>query len=362
MAKSMKYFQRWALTVLLVPVLNVYAHDIGLSTLALKLNKENLTAQMTVARNDLEAKILVDDDLDGKVSQDELRRITPRLERFIGDGLQIQWDHQPAVPTHSSIRVLDSTALEFTLEYPRPQAARLTIQSRIPALLAYGHRQDVTLKGEDDRVVYQVVIDASADPLEIDLKDAPSNGGPFPTFRQFTGLGVEHILQGYDHLLFLLVLLLAGGGFSAAVRIISSFTLAHSITLALATLNYIHLPGRFVEPLIALSIVYVGIENLFARDFQHRWRITFVFGLIHGLGFASVLQDLGLNGSASQIMVPLLSFNLGVEMGQISIVLLTLPFLHWLRKRPLFVLRYAPVCSILVSLIGSFWFLKRTVG
>ncbi len=355
----MKYIRRLILGIVVVPVLTAQAHDIGLSTLVLQLSKEALTAQMRVARNDLEAKILVDDDLDGIVSPDELKLVTPRLQRMFSDALQIQWDGQSALSVDFSVRTMDSSALELTACYPRHPSSRLTILSRFPALLPYGHRQDLTLKREDGRNIYQGVIDASAQPFDIDLREAKANGGSLQTFRQFTSLGVEHILKGYDHLLFLLALLLAGGGFRAAVRIISSFTVAHSITLALATLNYIHLPSRLVEPLIALSIVYVGFENLFARDFEHRWRITFLFGLIHGLGFASVLQDLGMGGSASQIVVPLLSFNLGVEMGQVSIALLALPLLHWLRGRPTFVPRYAPACSILVSVVGGYWFLQR---
>ena len=139
-------------------------------------------------------------------------------------------------------------------------------------------------------------------------------------------LGIEHILTGYDHLLFLFGLLVIGIGFPDAAMIITSFTVAQSITIALATYDIVRLPGGIVEPLIAHSIGYIGIENILKEETRYRWALTFVFGLIHGLGFASVLRDLGIGDRTGDGWIVLL-FNLGVELGQLGIACLVLPFI-----------------------------------
>ena len=117
--------------------------------------------------------------------------------------------------------------------------------------------------------------------------------------------------------------------------------------------------ARVVEPLIAASIAYVGLENIFHRTLEYRWLLTFAFGLVHGFGFASALRDLGIGAGGRPIAIPLLSFNLGVELGQISIACLALPILQKLRNSSFFMPRYVPVCSLLVSLVGVFWFFQR---
>jgi len=146
----------------------------------------------------------------------------------------------------------------------------------------------------------------------------------------FFPLGVEHILTGYDHLLFLLVLIICGGGLVQMLKIVTGFTIAHSITLALAAFDIISLPSQLVEALIALSIVYVAAENLYPRyAMSRRWAVSFVFGAVHGLGFSAVLREAGLAGE--NLLWSLLSFNLGVEAGQAAVVLMAMPILFRLR-------------------------------
>lgn len=151
--------------------------------------------------------------------------------------------------------------------------------------------------------------------------------------RSFFLMGVEHILLGWDHLLFLACLLLLGGTFLGLLKIVTAFTVAHSISLALAALDVVNLPPRLVESLIALSIAYVAAENIFLRDraASKRWMIAFTFGLVHGFGFASVLKEVGLPKAG--LVWSLLGFNLGVEAGQAMVVALTMPLLLWLGKR-----------------------------
>ena len=148
----------------------------------------------------------------------------------------------------------------------------------------------------------------------------------------FFPLGIEHILTGYDHLLFLLALMLRGGGLWSLLKIITAFTIAHSITLALAALDVVVLPGAFVESVIALSIAYVALENLLPRyAVSRRWAVSFLFGLVHGFGFSSVLREIGL--PKENLVLSLLNFNLGVEAGQLTVVLLAVPILMRLRSR-----------------------------
>src|SRR6185503_11254312 len=162
--------------------------------------------------------------------------------------------------------------------------------------------------------------------LEIQLAGTKGTEPPVSTFAGFLKLGVEHIWTGYDHLMFLFALLLVCPDFKSAIQVVTFFTVAHSITLAFATLNLVWVSGRVVEPAIAASIVYVGVENLIRSEGpKGRWLITFLFGLIHGFGFASILRDLGVASSTTGVTVPLVAFNLGVEAGQIVVagILLT---------------------------------------
>lgn len=139
-------------------------------------------------------------------------------------------------------------------------------------------------------------------------------------------LGFEHIVTGYDHILFLLTLLFVNMKFRSISVIVTSFTLAHSITLILAVFEVVSLPTKFIEAMIALTIVYMAVENLLYRDYQHRWAITFVFGLIHGFGFAGALQGIGL--PKNDEIPALFAFNFGVELGQLVIVLFFYSFLQ----------------------------------
>ena len=210
----------------------------------------------------------------------------------------------------------------------------MRVRSILLADLPFGHRQYFSLLDPRKRIVAERILSAQDNRFDVDLTQIHGPGAESFTARQFILLGIEHILTGYDHLAFLLALLLAGGALVSAAKIISSFTLAHSITLALATLDVAHVPSRLVEPLIAASILYVGLENIFRGDLKRRWLLTFAFGLIHGFGFATALREMGIGSSGGGVVIPLLSFNLGVELGQIAIAATVLPLIWKLRQRP----------------------------
>jgi hydrogenase/urease accessory protein HupE len=173
----------------------------------------------------------------------------------------------------------------------------------------------------------------------------------------FVRLGVEHILTGYDHLLFLVALLATARGLWSVVRIVTAFTLAHSVTLTVGALGIVTIPDRIIEPLIAATIVWVALENLFAAEpDRRRWIWSFGFGIVHGLGFASALGELGLKGAA--LVRGLLGFNLGVEIGQLLFVAIFLPAQMWLsRGRGA---QLTPrIASLTVAVIGTYWLVER---
>jgi len=186
-----------------------------------------------------------------------------------------------------------------------------------------------------------------------------STQGTLAVIARFVPAGIQHILIGPDHILFLIGLLLLGGSVRRLLLVVTSFTVAHSITLSIAALNILSPPSRVVEPLIALSIIYVGCDNLLIRGGRDvRAWIAFTFGLVHGFGFASVLREMDLPPHA--LGWSLFSFNVGVEVGQLIVVVLVASALAALRHRSeLASRRLAFAGSIVVVIAGTFWFVQR---
>ena len=176
---------------------------------------------------------------------------------------------------------------------------------------------------------------------------------------KFTQAGVEHILTGYDHISFLIAILLWATRVWPVVKIVTAFTVSHSVTLSLAALDIVTLPTQWVEAAIAASIVYVAVENFFSRRVDGRWRDTFVFGFVHGFGLASGLKELGVPADA--VLPALASFNIGVELGQVAIVLVLVPLLLFIdeqtngKRSP----RLVYSISAVIALLGAYWLLER---
>ncbi|MFF5713162.1 HupE/UreJ family protein [Streptomyces sp. NPDC012756] len=190
-------------------------------------------------------------------------------------------------------------------------------------------------------------------------RDAPPSGGPdlsWASTGRFVSLGLEHILGGADHVLFLVLLLLGAQGWRSVVRLATSFTLAHSVTLALAVLGWVDVPTEIVEPLIALSIVYVAVENITRGESRQRVLVVFGFGLLHGLGFAGALDFT--DGFSGRLLVSLLSFNVGIELGQLAVVLAAFPLILLARRRSWSALVHIGAAAA-VGLIGLVWFVER---
>jgi hydrogenase/urease accessory protein HupE len=183
-------------------------------------------------------------------------------------------------------------------------------------------------------------------------------------FTRFLKVGVIHILTGYDHLLYLAGLLLGCKGFRSLLGVITSFTIAHSITLALAATHTVILPARLIEPLIAASIVFVAVENVWLRGRppKRRWIVAFAFGLVHGFGFAETLTELGMSHEILTLLTALFGFNCGVEIGQLTVVVPTVPLLLWARRYRNWGKWYEPGLSLCIALMGSYWLVTRVLG
>jgi len=343
----------FAATGWLVP--SAGAHPIPFSYLDLHLEAPALRARLTMHALDLAH------DLDvppaALASTTFLQARGPEILALAAGRLRIAADGTRLTPELLGIEPVPANqSVALTLRLPH---GRTPGSAAVEGLLFPYDPQHQTFVNvyDGERLAHQEILDAGHPGFEYF-----SGGGPggLAAFRKFLVSGVHHIFIGWDHILFVIGLLLAGGTLGRLLRIVTAFTLAHSVTLALAALDLVHPPARLVEPAIALSIVYVGLDNLMAgregRDVRV-W-IALAFGLIHGFGFAGVLRETGL--PAAHLAGSLVAFNLGVEIGQACIVLLVAPAILQLARRSARAsARLAWTGSILVAAAGGYWFVER---
>ncbi|MEN8260390.1 MAG: HupE/UreJ family protein [Pseudomonadota bacterium] len=345
-----------------------HAHDPGLSRVDLTAGDRALKVHIVYARRDIEWVVPLDTDRDGVIGEQEWQAGREKLISFGQASLSVTLDERTLMPSSSDVSRDDSDGIHFWMGYPLPDGGTLSVASDVPARLALGHRQFVTLTDGRDEVHTGIL---SAELAELSFALGQPDRG-----RQFFGYlrdGIHHIWIGYDHILFLLALLLtcpmrvAAGtwipraSFKPAavdvIKIVTAFTLAHSLTLVLSVFELIKLPARVVEPAIAASVIIAAATNLFPRLNHLRWHLGFSFGLIHGLGFAGVLLDLGLPSGARG--VSLVAFNLGVEGGQLAIVALALPVLFALRTMRCFPRAVIGTGSLGISVVAAVWLVER---
>ena len=266
-----------------------------------------------------------------------------------GDALRSStWSAPEALPDRQSIRVRASYALA------RP-AGRIDVAT---LMFPYDPQHKTFLNVyENSAIAAQAILDKDRTAFEY---FAGTRQGVCAVLQRFVPAGVHHILIGPDHLLFLVGLLLLGGTLKQLLLVVTAFTIAHSITLSLAALGMVIPPANAIEPAIALSIVYVGADNLLVtaggRD-TRAW-IAFAFGLIHGFGFANVLREMDLPSRA--LGWTLFAFNVGVEIGQLVFVVLVASLFIWIRSRSEAAGRRLVFAgSVIVMLAGVFWFVQR---
>jgi hydrogenase/urease accessory protein HupE len=371
-SKSMKLTTRYlgsrsllcfSFVLVLISVFTVQAHDPGLSTATITVGDHQIEVLLGFAEKDVESLLTVDGKRSYTRNPEELEPMRSELESLATQDIHLILEGVTAAPNQATAKRKDNQNIEILLRFERTNAARLRLVSKLFQRLPFGHRQFASAQTTSGVNLGQAMLSGSEDSWQIDLPKLASpttsaNAGH--SFFAFLKLGIEHILTGYDHLLFLFALLVVCRDLRSILTVITCFTIAHSITLALSTLDLIRLPARIVEPLIAASIAYVGIENLIRGDApKWRWLITFSFGLVHGLGFADALKEFGIGSGQLGIVLPLVGFNLGVEFGQLSVAAVALPILWQLRKNPGFVRRWVPSCSVAVAMAGSYWMIER---
>jgi hydrogenase/urease accessory protein HupE len=282
-------------------------------------------------------------------------RAATSLLAAVRDAISVSRDGERCAPGPGTVQGIDTAAHTITLvvEYDcHEPIRRLVVRDGLFEVLGKDHL--CLAKVEFPGGMQQFAFAADNRELRLGLgKEDAAPGGAL----SFLALGVEHILTGWDHLLFLLALMLCGGNLWSLFKIVTAFTLAHSITLALAALDVVNLPSRWVEAAIAASIAYVAAENLFLGGrISRRWMVSFVFGLVHGFGFSAALRELDLNRSG--LVLSLLNFNLGVELGQAVVVAATVPFLLKLR-RTAWEPRVVRALSTATLLVGLALFVER---
>lgn len=336
------------------------AHDPGLSVVNARLRPGGLVVQLTIARSDLELLARLDRDHDGKISHAELEASRPALQLIGREAFRVSSRDQRVTPDNVSVELDAQDGVQFQIRFSGLATGPCTLRAALLEKMPWGHRQFFCMGEPGSAARVERMLDARQAELTIELDAAPQ---PHPTpkaWLEFLKLGVWHIVSGYDHLLFLLGLLVVGSEWRQAFKIITSFTVAHSFTLALATFNLVPIAPRIIEPLIAASIVFVAAQNLLNGGGDKRWLLTFGFGLVHGCGFASALRDLGLGSQGESVIWPLASFNLGVELGQLAVAALALPLLRGCQKSPGWSQRWSPATSVAILFAGSYLLVERT--
>lgn len=308
---------------------------------------------------------------DNQLSEQNLVNIQGHMRQKALKFFLLQHNQQSYQLTDFAMQIIsaeDAVVLTLTYQLPNKFAETESLQGQFHFVSPFikhtnpEYKLTVSVKDQKQNQLALWILDNQNLSHSLDLAAAAEKFSPVNLFKQFFVLGVEHILIGYDHILFLFALLIICRTWQQAAVIITCFTIAHSITLSLAALGYIEFSAKWIEAIIALSIVYVAIENLLKKhQVQHRWALTVCFGLVHGLGFANVLMDLGLADAANAIFVPLAAFNLGVEVGQLFIACLVLPVLWYCNRYPWYQHRALPVCSAAILLVGGYWMVERLI-
>jgi hypothetical protein len=347
------------------------AHKPSDSYLTLKVNGSRIDGRWDIALRDLDFALGLDANGDGDITWGELRVRHGEIAGFALARLGLQADGadcslkagEQQVDRHTDGAY---TVLSFSAECTTTPRT-LAVGYRLFADIDPTHRGLLQLQSQGLNRAAVLVPQAPAQSFDL------ASAGLLAQFWDYLREGVWHIWIGIDHILFLLSLLLPAvlvwvasrwepaptfrTAFWDVVRIVTAFTVAHSITLSLATLGLVSLPSRLVESAIAASVVLAALNNVWPVLHERRWIAAFVFGLIHGFGFASVLADLGL--PQGTLALALVAFNVGVEFGQLAIVLAFLPIAFLLRRTRLYQRGVLVGGSAVIVLIATLWFVER---
>ena len=359
-----------------------WAHKPSDSYLTLRATEGQSAVAMRwdIALRDLDYVLTLDRDGNGELTWGEVRQRDADITKLATSRLALTADGAACPLTPSGPLMLDThsdgnyAVLSLTAQCASDGALKAPLKLRYSMLFDVdpSHRGLVqwVAPGQDTVSAAQALV-FGTESAEQTLALQPT--GAWQTLKQYIVDGVWHIWIGYDHILFLLSLLLPAvllrranrwepaptlkGSFVEVLKVVTAFTLAHSITLSLAALGVISLPSRLVESVIAASVVLAALNNLRGTIEGKRWVMAFVFGLIHGFGFASVLADLGLPQNA--LVLALVGFNVGVELGQLAIVAVFLPIAFALRRTWFYRVGVLTGGSIVVAALASWWLAQR---
>ena len=336
-----------------------HAHTTKLSSAQITLAGHTAEVVLILNGADLEAALGTKlTDGAAAVSVARLRDAGPALTGYVATRAQISNSSGGTCSFARRSLIAQAEHVQLTLSWTcPPMNGALVYRSTLFNEIDPATRQMVTVRGDASRLA---LLSAAAPQITL----APTAAGLSEVFLHYLLAGIEHIAIGYDHVAFLVAVILWGRRLWPLVGVVTAFTIAHSVTLTLAVLDIVSPPTRLVEIAIALSIVYVAAENFFVRDLRRSWLVTFVFGLVHGFGFAGVLREYGIPRDA---LVPALAaFNIGVELGQIVIVVAALLVLHLIEKnvsafQPAPSTRLVHPLSMLVLVLGVYWTIARVI-
>jgi hypothetical protein len=350
-----------------------HAHIASNGFLVAQVQGRTVSGSYELAVRDVELAIGVDANRDGRVTWGELRAAQPQITRYLAQHLALAAQGNECDLTFHSIQINDRVDgnyawLPFTAQCPA-DVTQLTIRYSVMDGIDPSHRGLLTLTA--GTLVQTAVLDGRTAQSAFAVF-APSK---WRAFSEYLQAGVWHILSGIDHLLFLLSLLLpavlfrrhgrwepvaqARPALISILKVVTAFTLAHSITLTLAALDVVRLPSRLTESIIAASIIVAALNNIFPVVTDSRARIAFAFGLLHGFGFASVLSDMGLPHGAR--VISLLAFNLGIEAGQLAVVLTVMPLIYGIRAGAFYRRGVMPWGSAVIAVIATVWLVQRAI-
>lgn len=368
----MKHFVRtFLLLIVCVAATPAWAHKPSDSYLKIKQEDAQLSVQWDIAIKDLEHLIGLDSDQNGEITWGELKEKRSGIFAHALSRLKLLRGNEEIELRIVDLRVSqhsDGGYAALMLQADSPQdAGDFGVEYDLLFDVDPTHRGLVLFSDGTSTSTHVLAPDSRT----VNLSDQQS--GLWHAFVDYTREGVWHIWIGFDHILFLLSLLLPAvlvqkekswrpvedfrAACMAVLKIVTVFTVAHSITLWLAVMEYVTLPSQMVEATIAISIVVTALNNLYPVLPLSGWAIAFMFGLVHGFGFANVLLDLGLSNVA--MAVALLGFNVGVELGQIAIVLVFFPIVYLLRGTWIYKWLFLRGGSLLIALLAGVWTYER---
>lgn len=357
----------WLAAILLAPC--AHAHDPFDGNTDVRVFDDRLEVTITLgydAARELATQLGLPPEQQGRVTATRSRELVSLPAAAAARLVQLSANGS-ALPPRSFVAAPGDVEIPFRVVYARPATDGVQLRAAYFHKIDYMRPGALVVSNAQRRIIATAML-TSAKPqaaFPLTLTEGETAIAGAHGFADFFRLGVEHILTGFDHLLFLAALLLAVRKIKPMLIIVTAFTAAHSVTLALAAFDLVVLPSRVVEPLIAASIIVVGLENMWRRDATaDRYWLAGVFGLIHGFGFAGLLRETlaAGSGSGSGIVVPLMGFNLGVEAGQLLVAALVVPLLLLLRRHARFERYGVPALSAVVIVVSTLWLWQRLAG